>query len=87
MLSVQHFIDLLSVSWLSELHCHFYLFLSLPCVSLPLLSTSLSLSVSLLTPAARCLHHQTEAQIPDKGLDTSQPLSTALCMGSSKLID
>ncbi|XP_035534432.1 3'(2'),5'-bisphosphate nucleotidase 1 isoform X1 [Morone saxatilis] len=30
------------------------------------------------TEAARCLHHQTEAQIPHKGSDTSQLHSTAL---------
>ncbi|XP_068433129.1 3'(2'),5'-bisphosphate nucleotidase 1 isoform X1 [Clinocottus analis] len=30
------------------------------------------------TEASRCLHHQTEAQIPNKWSDTSQPYSTAL---------
>ncbi|XP_039981203.1 3'(2'),5'-bisphosphate nucleotidase 1 isoform X3 [Xiphias gladius] len=33
------------------------------------------------TEASRCLHHQTEVQIPHKGSDTSQPHSTALCTG------
>lgn len=53
------------------------------CLSLCIFaSTFLPLSLSLLTPASRCLHHFTEAQIPHKGLDSSQPPSTALRMGN-----